>query len=209
MLKRRSSQDVFFSNKKQCIVVQGGKGTSIIRSRKSVEYNDVSKNVGHTVINNLNKDVAITLLECGFSQSVHPTIRSCVRRTHPFEDVETWGIKLDDSLTTVDGVCSHRRVQVEEDITMFEVLFVSVHPQSKRSGVGRLIAQRLLEKASGNKSKYNFVTVSLKSNSSEAAHFWKTVGLDQFSVHTSDLHAKIIKSMVYFDDFTPFCIMYD
>jgi ribosomal protein S18 acetylase RimI-like enzyme len=202
----RDSNQVFFNHKAHTIAVAGGKGTVNYKRRISPEYAEPCKRskkeedltTTFEPADDITKGGAIMLLECGFHESVHATIRQCVTESWPNNTSNTLCAKIMSSSSMMDAVVVFRKVAVH-DMLMYEVLFLSVHPNQKRHGVGRTLVKNLLKKVSsapwqGRK----MMTVSLKSASSEAAHFWESIGMRAMCDDPMEKH------MVGFDDFCGF-----
>lgn len=211
-----SAAPVFFSDKNHTIVVKGGKGTTRTKESKSAEFLAPSNDDGGvdgTLLGDDQRDMkgaAIVILECGFHESVHPAIRASVFNEKPFgNETHVMAFRKRTSTSLIDAALVYRHVQTA-NLDVYEVLFLAVHPGLKRTGLGRVAVdhlKKILEASESNKTQT--ICVSLKSESSEAAKFWKSAGLNQLKKDMDDWHyAELTGKMVEFDDFLPYAAFF-
>ena len=204
-----SGAQKFFSNKPHIVVVRGGKGTATKRMSKSAEYAPYDGEVELVPLDVPGGDkryAAVMLLEFGFDKSVHKAINDAVFQNAPFDkNTHTIAIKKPSSGSVMEATLVYRHTTLD-DLTIYEVLFLSVHTAIKRSGMGRCMVDMLKKKLT-EISGPTCLCVSLKSESSEAAHFWTKAGLSPLT--SSDARAeKVEKNMVGFDDFRPYACFF-
>jgi len=231
---KRKASGLFFGDAEP-IVVDGSKGGGARagshrrrRARQLTRELDAGVNKAsslrhwHPALDDgLDRGASLALLEGGFDPSVHAAIHDavlCRGAFAPRDGAVTRLLCAKDAAShvRVGAVVAYRelRVAVDDDdegrqAAVLEVLFLAVHPQAKRHGLGTYLVgclqQTLKTMRADDPTLVGVLCVSLKSASCEAAAFWEAMGLSEcLDDDACAVHRAVPPLMVRFDDFTPF-----